>query len=406
MTKENKNNNKIRDRIIMAVLIIIIIILLIHNCSLLHKKGTEEEKVNIIDITCNSSKCEKQTVNLVDCLKSINSKQCLVPDFKGKTKNELLKWLSSISNTIEIEIKLVEDSNNLDGTIISQSVVGTSVKDLLDGKVKLVITIVNNGSLVDCLKDINNNKCLLPDFISKTTNDVEEWINGIANHINIKYIYVDSVNQAGTITNQSIKSGTSVKEIIDNNQTLLIYISKGKQVSPDNPDTSTLDPDPTPTPEPEPEPEPEIDEDFYVSDNEIVKWQDETSLNIFEDSSNISKVKGKIAPESSGTYKFVVNNGTKYNLNYKISFSETNEHGINMKYKLRKGDNYIVNNYVSYNELNIEDVLLNTKNSDTYYLEWKWVGDNDDNDTQIGTNAKSSNIKYDLKITVEAESVQ
>ena len=57
MTKENKNNNKIRDRIIMAVLIIIIIILLIHNCSLLHKKGTEEEKVNIIDITCNSSKC-------------------------------------------------------------------------------------------------------------------------------------------------------------------------------------------------------------------------------------------------------------------------------------------------------------------------------------------------------------
>lgn len=406
MTKENKNNNKIRDRIIMAVLIIIIIILLIHNCSLLHKKGTEEEKVNIIDITCNSSKCEKQTVNSIDCLKSINSKQCLVPDFKGKTKNELLKWLSSISNTIEIEIKLVEDPNNLDGTIISQSVVGTSVKDLLDGKVKLVITIVNNGSLVDCLKDINNNKCLLPDFISKTTNDVEEWINGIANHINIKYIYVDLVNQAGTITNQSIKSGTSVKEIIDNNQTLLIYISKGKQVSPDNPDTSTLDPDPTPTPEPEPEPEPEIDEDFYVSDNEIVKWQDETSLNIFEDSSNISKVKGKIAPESSGTYKFVVNNGTKYNLNYKISFSETNEHGINMKYKLKKGDNYIVNNYVSYNELNIEDVLLNTKNSDTYYLEWKWVGDNDDNDTQIGTNAKSSNIKYDLKITVEAESVQ
>ena len=397
MTKENKNNNKIRDRIIMAVLIIIIIILLIHNCSLLHKKGTEEEKVNIIDITCNSSKCEKQTVNSIDCLKSINSKQCLVPDFKGKTKNELLKWLSSISNTIEIEIKLVEDPNNLDGTIISQSVVGTSVKDLLDGKVKLVITIVNNGSLVDCLRDSSNSKCILPNFVGKTETDVENWINGIANNVSIKYIYIDSDSEAGTVTNQSIKAGTSVKEIIDNNQTIVIYISKGKKVTPD---------EPVPTPTPEPEPEPEIDEDFYVSDNEIVKWQDETSLNIFEDSSNISKVKGKIAPESSGTYKFVVNNGTKYNLNYKISFSETNEHGINMKYKLKKGDNYIVNNYVSYNELNIEDVLLNTKNSDTYYLEWKWVGDNDDNDTQIGTNAKSSNIKYDLKITVEAESVQ
>jgi len=44
----------------MAVLIIIIIILLIHNCSLLHKKGDGEGKVNIIDITCNSNKYEKQ----------------------------------------------------------------------------------------------------------------------------------------------------------------------------------------------------------------------------------------------------------------------------------------------------------------------------------------------------------
>ena len=221
-------------------------------------------------------------------------------------------------------------------------------------------------------------------------------------HINIKYIYVDSVNQAGTITNQSIKSGTSVKKIIDNNQTLLIYISKGKQVSPDNPDTSTLDPDPTPTPKPEPE----IDDDFYVSDNEKVKWQDETSLNIFEDSSNISKVKSKIAPESTGSYKFMVNNGTKYNLKYKILFDEENLNNINMKYKLKKGDTYVIDHYVSYDQLIIDNILLNTKNSDTYYLEWKWVGDNDSNDTQIGRNANSSNITYSIKITVEAESVE
>lgn len=381
--------SKTRDKIIMVALIIIIIILLIHNCTLLHKKENSEGKTNIIDISCNSNKCEKKAINETNCLQNIDNKQCLVPDFKGKPKNEFLKWLNSISNTIEIEIKLVEDSNYLEGTIISQSVVGTKVKDLLDNKIKLVITIVNNGSLVDCLKDDNNSKCILPDFINKIENDVENWVNGFTNSIKLKYIYIDSDNEKGTIIGQSIKEGTSVKEILNNNQTLIIYVSKGKKES-----------------SPEPIPEPEMYDDFYVNDNEIVKWQDETNLKIFEDSSNISKVRGKIAPESSGTYKFVVNNGTKYDLNYKISLIENNESNINIKYKLKKGDTYIIDDYKSYNEINIEEALLNTKSSDTYYLEWKWIGDNDNTDTQIGTNAKNTNIEYGLKIKLEAESIK
>ena len=78
---------------------------------------------------------------------------------------------------------------------------------------------------------------------------------------------------------------------------------------------------------------------------------------------------------------------------------------MNMKYKLKKGDTYLIDHYVPYNQLNINDMLLNSNSSDTYYLEWKWDGENDDNDTQIGKNAKSSNITYNLKISVEAESV-
>ena len=381
--------SKTRDKIIMVALIIIIIILLIRNCTLLHKKENNEGKVNIIDISCNSNKCEKKAINETNCLQNVDNKQCLVPDFEGKSKNDFLKWLNSISNTIEIEIKLVEDSNYLEGTIISQSAVGTKVKDLLDNKIKLVITIVNNGSLVDCLKDDNNSKCILPDFINKAENDVENWVNGFTNSIKLKYIYIDSDNEKGTIIGQSIKEGTSVKEILNNNQTLIIYVSKGKKES-----------------SPETIPEPEMYDDFYVNDNEIVKWQDETNLKIFEDSSNISKVRGKIAPESSGTYEFVVNNGTKYDLNYKISLIENNESNINIKYKLKKGDTYIIDDYKSYNEINIEEALLNTKSSDTYYLEWKWIGDNDNTDTQIGTNAKNTNIEYGLKIKLEAESIK
>ena len=231
------------------------------------------------------------------------------------------------------------------------------------------------------------------------------WIEGIANHIKIKYAYVDSPKKSGTIINQSIKSGTLVKDILDKNETIIIYISKGdndynEQSTYNNDDNQSGDPTPSP------DPEPELDDDFYVSDNEIIKWQDNININIFEDSAKISKVNGKIAPESKGIYKFSINNGTKYNLKYKISFKEKNQHNMNMKFKLKKGNTYLVDQYVSYNQLNIDNMILNTKKSDTYYLEWKWLGDNDSNDTAIGNNAKNSDISYELKINVEAENIQ
>ena len=419
MSKKNKeNDSNTRDRIIQIILIIIIILLLLHNCSLIKKKDEgkkDEGKIHIVDFT--DDDCEQLDVNSIDCLQNPNNSQCFVPDFTGKTKKELLKWLNSISNTIEIEIKLVENPNYPDGTILSQSVVGVSINDLLEKKTKLVITIVNNGSLVDCEKNSTNSKCLLPNFTNKTTNDVENWASKIANHVNVKYIYVDSNQPSGIITGQSIKEGTPVKDILNQNQTLVIYISKGddstnpftsdstSNTSTPNSNNSNNDnnkDDTNPSDEPQ---EPELDGDFYVSDDKIAKWHNETDLNIFEDSTNISKVRGKIAPESSGTYKFIVNNGTRYNLKYSISFIETNQYNINMKYKLKKGNTYLIDHYVSYDELDIDNVILNTASSDTYYLEWKWVGDNDGNDTQIGKTASSSNVRYDLKIDVEAESV-
>ena len=148
-----------------------------------------------------------------------------------------------------------------------------------------------------------------------------------------------------------------------------------------------------------------LDDDFYVSDREKIKWEEETSLNIFEDSQNISKVRGKIAPESTGVYKFKVNNGTSNKLNCKITFSEVNSNNINMKFKLKKGDIYLVDHYVSYDELDLFNIILNSHSSDTYSLEWKWVGDNDESDTQIGMNARNRDITYNLKIYIEVESV-
>ena len=138
------------------------------------------------------------------------------------------------------------------------------------------------------------------------------------------------------------------------------------------------------------------DNDFTIFDSDI-KWQDMASLKIFTDS--VYHLDDKIAPESSNTYQFVVKNSTKYNLKYSIRFIESNAHHINMKYKLKKNDTYLVDHYVSYDELNIDDQLLNSKTNDTFYLEWKWISS--DNDTDIG----NIQANYSLQIDVKAESV-
>ena len=413
---EKSNDNKKTDIIIRIILIIIIILLLLQNCSLNKRKGNEtSDKTNIIDIKCNDdSKCKQEKVS-VDCLKDAQNSKCLVPNFVGKNKKDVLNWLISISNNIELEIKLVENPNYKDGTVLEQSVSGISVKDLIAGKKKLVITIVNNGSLVDCQKDSQNTKCVLPNFIGKKKSDVENWLDGIGNNVKIKYVYVDSVKDAGTIVNQSINGGTSVKDLLDKNETIIIYISSGSSNNSSSNNSNSNNNNSNnnnnnnngngSNTTPEENPEPELDDDFYVNDDEIVRWNNQTNLNIFKDSSKISKVNGKIAPESKGTYKFKVNNGTGYNLKYKISFSEENQHGMNMKFKLKKGSTYLINQYVSSDQLSIDNMVLNSNKYDTYYLEWKWVGDDDTTDTSIGNSAKSSDVEYSLEITVEAESI-
>ena len=409
-TKKKKNNNVI-DLVIKIVLILIIIILLLHNCSLIKKNGKKETgNVNIIDITCDNNNCQKPLNEvLVDCLKDGSNSKCIVPDFVGKTKKDVLKWLYSIANNIEIEINTIENSSYKDGTVIEQSIVGTSVKDLIAGKTKFVITIVNNGSIVDCSENSNSNKCILPNFVNKNKNDVENWLDGITNNIKIKFIYVDSDKPAGTIISQSIKSGTSINGILGNDETIIIYISKGNKKTSNTSNNGSKNNKTTPKDNTKPadseeeETEPELDDDFYVSDKEIVKWQDESNLNIFEDS--MYKIRGKIAPNSHNTYKFIVNNGTRYTLKYKITFNETNQYNIKMKYKLKKGNTYLIDHYVSYDQLNIDNMIINTESSDTYYLEWKWIGDNDIDDTQIGKAASSSDVNYNLASDVEAESI-
>ena len=68
-----------------------------------------------------------------------------------------------------------------------------------------------------------------------------------------------------------------------------------------------------------------------------------------------------------------------------------------MKYKLKKNNEYIISDWITYSKLAQSNIKLNTNSSDTYYLEWKWF--NNSNDNSIGENINS---KYGLSIEIKA----
>ena len=143
----------------------------------------------------------------------------------------------------------------------------------------------------------------------------------------------------------------------------------------------------------------EIKENFSVLNSNGIIWDSTKKLNIF--SNPMYEMKEKIAPESTNIYQFIVRNNTNYNLKYDITFIEENIMNINMKYRLKKNDKYVVgndNDWVTFDTLNQNKISSKTKTSDTYYLEWKWFSS--ENDTAIG---KSGDVDYTLKINIKAE---
>ena len=141
----------------------------------------------------------------------------------------------------------------------------------------------------------------------------------------------------------------------------------------------------------------EPDTGLVVVDKYTVNWEGKSNLKIFTNSAY--ELTDRISPESSNTYKFTVKNKTDYNLKYTITFIETNNHSINMKYKLKKNDTYLVSNYSSYEDINVSEQEIEKGEEDTYYLDWKWISSS--NDTAIG----EIQAEYKLEINIEAESI-
>lgn len=126
----------------------------------------------------------------------------------------------------------------------------------------------------------------------------------------------------------------------------------------------------------------------------------DTQLNIFKN----EQFDGEkmIAPNSKGTYQFCIKNESSENIVYHIRFLDEMQFPINMKYKFKIDNVYIrgnEDNYVSIDELDVEDIIVTKDSINVFTLEWYWE-DNDENDTIVGSQENTQ--YYTLKLEIES----
>jgi hypothetical protein len=149
------------------------------------------------------------------------------------------------------------------------------------------------------------------------------------------------------------------------------------------------------------------EDDIYTTGRVFV--DDENGDYIYQEKLNIFtnpmyEMKEIIAPGSSNTYSFAVHNSVNGAINYKIKMIEKTEYPINMKYRLKLNNEYIIGdskNWVSADKLEVGQIYLAEGDVSVYSLEWKWFDDDDEQDTIAGTNMTSL-YQLNIKINFDA----
>ena len=106
-----------------------------------------------------------------------------------------------------------------------------------------------------------------------------------------------------------------------------------------------------------------------------------------------------IAPGSKGIYHFNIYNNTKDDVNYNLKFKEDNKFNIDIKYKLKRNDKYIINDYIRLNQFIIEETRLDINKYDTYELDWKWFDSKNDNKVK-------NDSFYEIKLITESKGIK
>lgn len=109
-----------------------------------------------------------------------------------------------------------------------------------------------------------------------------------------------------------------------------------------------------------------------------------------------------IAPKSNGSCEFYIKNESGQNVIYDITFLDEMEYFVNMKYRLKINNVYIRGNeeeYISIDELAVEDIIVVEGAITRYTLEWYWE-DDDEADTLVGSQGEQH---YTLTLNIQAE---
>lgn len=163
------------------------------------------------------------------------------------TKKDLAgaqEW--ALKNNITLNIEYVSDLKHKNDTIIEQEYPVNKRLDLIENKTMTIKVVKNEvieeNTKVDCLKDTENSVCIVPSFVSKTKEEVTDWGSKFSNIVNIYYQHEESDLEKGTIINQSVLEGTTVKEVLDKNITITITIAKEKSnTETDNNESASQD---------------------------------------------------------------------------------------------------------------------------------------------------------------------
>ena len=136
---------------------------------------------------------------------------------------------------------------------------------------------------------------------------------------------------------------------------------------------------------------------LFIATEDGENWEDSENLPVFL---NERFGDSKIAPGMRGSYRFSFENRNANALLYALAFTQTNEYGIEVVYRLKRDGAYIsgVGEYVTPEELGIGELTIEPHSATIFELEWYWR-DNDEADTQAGENSAI----YTLGISLTAQ---
>ena len=158
------------------------------------------------------------------------TKYDLLPDLTSYTLANAQSWATKHGVTLKYNYVKRAGSNN--GEIVGKDYPTSKRIDRIPNKTVTLDVVKNEDDKVDCLVDSTNTVCKVPNFIGKKISDVKTWGNKFSNTVNIKEVeeYTEDSDKVGVIIKQSIESGTSLKEMInDKNTTITFTIGTSKK---------------------------------------------------------------------------------------------------------------------------------------------------------------------------------